>query len=92
MRMIVIKRGRVTFYIKDENIVVSNGDFQYSSYSVYALQNRQPFKEFKETILNSEPPRFSSITEVVALSSQCEIYGESARKPNLEGVECEYRP
>lgn len=90
--MIIIKRGRVTFYIKDDSVVVSNGGFQYSSYSTFGLTNKGQFQNFKDTILNSEPPAFSNIVEVVELSGQCQVYGFSTRKPNLEGVEYEYRP
>jgi len=82
----------VTFYIKDDSVVVSNGDFQYSSYNTFALANKGQFQTFKDTILNSQPPAFTSIVEVVELSSQCEVYGFSTRKPNLEGIEYEYRP
>ena len=90
--MIVIKRGRVTFFIKDDSVVVSNGDFQYSSYNTYMLANKGQFQKFKDTILNSQAPEFSSIVDVVELSSQFEVYGYSTSKPSLEGVEHEYRP
>lgn len=90
--MVIIKRGRVTFYIKDESVVVSNGDFQYSSYNVFALQNRGPFNEFKQRILDSKAPEFSSIVDVVELGVQCGINGVGTRKPSIEGINCEYRP
>lgn len=90
--MIIIKRDKVTFYIKDENVIVSNNDIQHTAYSVYALQNRGAFHQFRDTILNSKPSEFTKIVEVVGLSSRCGIYGEPARKPKLEDIEHEFRP
>jgi hypothetical protein len=90
--MIIIKRGRTTFYICDDSIVVANGDFQYSSYNTYTTVSKSNFYKFKDEILNSQPPRFTSIVDVVELSSKYEVYGYSTRKPNLDGVEYEYQP
>lgn len=89
--MIIIKRDRVTFYISDDSVVVSNGDFQHSSYNTFSMANKSNFYKFKSTILDSTYPAFSKIIDVVELSSQCQVYGYSTRKPNLEGVKCEYR-
>lgn len=89
--MIIIKRDRVTFYISDDSVVVSNGDFQHSSYNTFSMANKSNFYKFRNAILDSKYPAFSSIVDVVELSSQCQVYGYSTRKPNLEGVKCEYR-
>lgn len=89
--MIIINRGRVTFYIKSDSIVVSNGEFQHSSYNTYALAKKSQFQKFKDTILKSEAPEFSSITDVVGLSSRCGVYPSNTKKPDLEGVEYEQR-
>lgn len=89
--MIIIKRDRITFYIKDESVIVSNNDFQFTSYNVYALQNRNPFYQFKDAILDSKPPQFNNIIDVVSLGAKFGIYGTGTAKPNIEGVECEYR-
>lgn len=90
--MVVIKRGRVTFYITDESVTVANGDFQYSSYNLYSTPNKGQLFKFRDEILHSEPPRFSSIVEVVELSSKYQVFGTSTKKPDLEGIEYEYRP
>lgn len=90
--MVIIKRGRVTFYISSDSVIVANGTFQYSSYNTFALSNKSNFTKFRDRILNSQPPEFSSIVDVVELSSQCGVYGFSTGKPNLEGVDHEYRP
>ena len=90
--MIIIKRDRVTFYICDDSVVVSNGAFQHTSYNVYSTVIKSQFHKFRDEILNSQPPRFSSIVDVVELSSQLEVYGYSTKKPNLEGAEYEYQP
>ena len=90
--MIIIKRGRVTFYICDDSVVISNGDFQHTSYNVYSTVNKSQFHKFRDEIQHSQPPRFTSIVDVVELSSQLEVYGYSTKKPSLEGVEYEYQP
>ena len=90
--MVIIKRGRVTFYITDESVVVANGDFQYSSYNSYSIPNKGDLYKFRDEILHSQPPRFSSIVDVVELSSKYQVFGYSTSKPNLDGVEYEYRP
>ena len=90
--VVIIKRGRVTFYITDEAVIVSNGDFQHSSYNPFSTPVKSDFHKFRDRILESQAPEFSNIVDVVELSSQYQIYGYSTSKPKLEGVECEYRP
>ena len=62
--MIIIKRDRVTFYISDDSVVVSNGDFQHSSYNTFSMANKSNFYKFKSTILDSTYPAFSKIIDV----------------------------
>ena len=90
--MQIIKREKITFYIKDESIVVSNNDFQFLSYNVYAALNRNSFNQFREKILASTPPQYSSIVDVVVLAEKCGIYGVGTARPNLDNTEHEYLP
>ena len=90
--LVIIKRGNVTFYIADESIIVANGTFQYSTYNTFMNANKGDFYKFRDAILHSQPPMFSSIVDVVELSSKFAVYGYGSRKPNLEGLEYEYRP
>lgn len=87
--MILIKRGRVTFYISEDSIIVANGSFQYSAYSSFSTINKANFYKFREVILNSKPTEFTSIVDVVEQSSKYEVYSHSTSKPNLDGVEYE---
>ena len=89
--MTIIKRGRITFYIKEEVIIVSNNDFQYLSYSVYSTQSRKNFTDFRDTILKSKKDKFNKIYEVVELSNQFSVYGSGASKPNLENEKYKYK-
>lgn len=88
---IVINRGRLSFYIKDDSVVVSNGGFQYMSFNTYALSNKGHFQKFKDTILNSQSHEFSSIVDVVELSGKYEVYGCNTSKPILKEGEYEQR-
>ncbi len=90
--MIVIDRGNLVFYIKEECITVAYNNWQYFSYSVYALQNRKPFYNFKNAILESTPDKFRNILEVVSLGAEHGLISSGTIKPNLEGVKYEKRP
>lgn len=85
--MIVIKRNRVTFYISNDRVVVSNGSLQHSAYSSYSTLSKTNFYKFRDEILKSKPNQFNNIIDVVELSSKHEVYGHSTSKPNLDGIE-----
>lgn len=90
--MIIIKRNKITFYIEENSIVVSNADFQYTSFNTYSSSNKAQFFKFRSEILESDPDDFTSIVDVVLLSGKYQVWGSSAKKPNLDDVEYEYRP
>jgi len=89
--MIIIKRGRLTYYFKDESVIVGNSDFQFCSYNIYALQNRAPFYQFRDTLLNSKPEEYHNILDVIQLSTDLGIRGFATARPNLDNISIEYR-
>lgn len=88
--MIIIKRDKCIYYIKEESITVGYG-IQYISYNVYALQNRKRFKDFKARLLDSYPNEYAEIRELLSLAMEFGLKGMVGRKPLLHGDE-EYLP
>lgn len=79
--MIVIKRGDLTYYVKEESVIVGISDFQYIAYTVYSLQNRKPFYDFRATILNSKEHEYTTIVEEMKLGQKFGLKAVSSRKP-----------
>ncbi len=79
--MIILKRGDMVYYIKDEAIIAGFLDFQYVAYTVYALQNRKPFYDFKKAILNSKKDEYTSQIELMRLGLKFKLRSSSTQKP-----------
>lgn len=84
--MIIIDRGTITYYIKEESVIVNVNNMQFLSYSVYPLQNRKPFYDFKRAILNSAEDQLGTASEVLQLGRRHRLKGFATAKPNLDGV------
>lgn len=82
--MIVLKRGGLTYYVKDESVIVGINDFQYIAYTVYALQNRKPFYDFKRTLLDSRENEYNTVVEEMNLGRRFGLRAVSSRKPKDE--------
>lgn len=81
--MIIIKRKQSTYYIKEESIIHEyNG--QYVSYNVYSLQNRKRFKDFKQTLLESQPHEYDKIADVFRLAMKFGLKGTAGHKPTID--------
>lgn len=80
--MQILTRGRNTFYIQDHSVVVGlNGGFQYTSYNVYPLQNRKPFYDFREEILNSDKNELTTSIDIIRLALKYRLAGTGTSKP-----------
>jgi hypothetical protein len=79
--MIIIKRGSIVYYIKDEAVIVGINDMQYIAYTIYPLQNRKPFYDFRRTLIKSEKDEFLSATDLVLLGQKYGLRAVSAVKP-----------
>lgn len=79
--MIILKRGKITYYIKDEAVIVGISDFQYIAYTVYALQNRKPFYDFKKALLKSTEDEYTTQLEQISLGLKYGLRSVSTRKP-----------
>ena len=80
--MIIIKKKESTFYVKEESIIWEYNK-QYSSFNVYALQNRKRFRDFKEELLNSSYEEFDSVNDVYSLALKYKLVSTVAHKPNI---------
>lgn len=77
----VLNRGRLTYYIYDEKVIVSVGGNQYVSYNQYDNWNRQGITQFINTLLRSKETEYSSPVDQMSLAVQCGIKGTSTQKP-----------
>jgi hypothetical protein len=82
--MITIKRGGIIYYIKDESVIACVGGFQYIAYTVYPLQNRKPFYDFRKAIMKSQDTDYSTPTELIILAQKFKLKGVASHKPQYE--------
>lgn len=85
--MQILKRGRITYYVKDRAVIVGVGDFQFTAYTVYPLQNRKPFYDFRTAILESDEKQYSTPAELIALALQHKLRGVASHKPTQREIE-----
>lgn len=78
--MIIIKRTQCTYYIKEESIILEYNN-QFTSYNVYALQNRKRFKDFKLALLESKRHEYDNINDIVGLALRYGLIGMTAHRP-----------
>ncbi len=80
--MQTIKRGRNTFYIKEHAVIVGmNNGFSYTAYTVYPLQNRKPFYDFKQAIIDSKEDELTTAIEIMRLGMKYKLAGVGTMKP-----------
>lgn len=79
--MQIIKRGKIVYYIKAESIIVGINSFQYVAYTVYLLQNRKPFYDFKEALLSSSESEYANALEMMRLAEKYKLKGMATKKP-----------
>lgn len=80
----VVKRGRVTYFLYPEKIIV-NVNNQWISYNQYDNYNRQGITQFKDIILKSKEDEYDNAVDQMSLAVRCGIRGSSTSKP--QGVE-----
>ena len=84
--MKTIRRGRITYYVKTEAVIVGIADFQFIAYTLYPLQNRKPFYDFKKAILISAEEELTSPVDLIRLAAKYNLKGVASHRPanNLE--------
>ncbi len=79
--MKIVKRGKITYYVKDEAVIAEINSLQYVAYTVYALQNRKPFYDFRKAILRSEENEYNSAVEMIRLAQKYNLRGTASHRP-----------
>ena len=79
----IIKRGKITYYLYKEKILVNAGGDQWVSYNQYDNWNRQGITQYKQIILKSKEHEYANASDQMSLAVQCGIRGTSARAPKL---------
>lgn len=80
--MQIIKRERNTFYIKEQSLIIGlNGGFQHLNYNIYSLQNRKPFYDFRNEILNSKEDELTKSYEILLLAQKYKLIGIHTTRP-----------
>lgn len=77
----ILKRGKLTYYIYTEKVVVDVGGYQYVSYNQYDNWNRQGITQFINTLLASKEDEYGNAVDQMSLAVQCGIRGSSTQKP-----------
>ena len=77
----VLQRGRLTYYIYDEKVIVSVGGSQYVSYNQYDNWNRQGITQFINALLKSKEDEYDNAVDQMTLAVQCGIRGSSTSRP-----------
>lgn len=80
--MIVLKRGKITYYVKDESVIVGINDFQYIAYTVYPLQNRKPFYDFRRKLIKSNEDEYNDPVKLIELAKEHNLTGVASHKPS----------
>lgn len=82
---IIIKRGKMTYVLYSEKILVGYTLGQWISYNQYDNWNRQGISKFRHAILKSKDGEFGSPVEQLTLAYECGVRGTGTQKP--KGIE-----
>lgn len=77
----VIKRGKLTYVLYSEKVVVGVGLGQWISYNQYDNWNRQGITAFRKKILKSKETEYGTPAEQMTLAHECGIKGSGTSKP-----------
>lgn len=77
----IIRRGKITYVLYQESVVVGFGFNQWVSYNQYNNWNRQGITQFKHAIMKSREDEYGTPSDQLTLAHQCGIRGSGAAKP-----------
>ena len=77
----IIKRGKMTYVLYSNNIIVGVNGWQWMSYNQYENWNRQGLSTFIKTILNSKETEYTNAVDQMSLANQCNIKSSGTTKP-----------
>jgi len=79
--MSIIKRGPLIYYIKRESVIIGISHFQYTAYTVYPLQNRKPFYDFRTAIIESQENEYDTAYKLIGLALRFNLKGVASHRP-----------
>lgn len=79
----IVTRGKLTYILYPEKVIVGIGETQWVSYNQYDNWNRQGITMFRNAILKSKLDEYDNPIDQMSLAVQCGIRGTSTRKPEL---------
>lgn len=77
----IVKRGKITYVLYPEKVIVGIGDNQWVSYNQYENWNREGIARFRQKILKSKKNEYNNVADQITLASRCDIRGTSTSKP-----------
>lgn len=77
----IIKRGRLTYVVYNEKVLVGAGMNQWISYNQYNNWNRQGITMFRDKILSSKEGEYDNSIDQMTLATQCGIIGSGTTEP-----------
>lgn len=77
----ILHRGKITYYIYEDKVVVNAGGGQWVRYNQYDNWNRQGISQFSDAILKSKENEYANAVDQMTLAVQCGIRGSRTRKP-----------
>lgn len=79
----IINRGKITYILYPEKVIVGIGMDQWVSYNQYDNWNRQGITLFRQAILKSKENQYDNPADQMTLAIHCGIRGTSTREPVL---------
>lgn len=80
----IVRRGKITYYISENAVVVGVGGHQFISYNVYNSPSRSNLSDFKKRILASKPNQFDNVIDQIDLARKCNLIGTGTVRPKWD--------
>lgn len=80
----VIKRGKITYYLFKNSVLVDINGWQFVSYNIYNNSNRGQFRKFKQKIKDSNEDQYNTPLAQMELASAHSLTGVGADRPKDE--------
>lgn len=80
----VYQRGKITYYIFKNSVLVDINGWQYVSYNIYVNSNRSKLRQFKEKIKASKEDQYANSLDLMELAMSLNLNSVGANKPKDE--------
>lgn len=77
----VLKRGKLTYILHPDSVIVGVGGGQWISYNQYNNYNRQGITQFRNAVLKSKEDEYGNAVEQMSLAVRCGIKGSGTKVP-----------